>query len=112
MSVLVNFKTEFKVNSEYDWFNFEFCNERVGKSRCRICSNENCPDKSVIVIHNINIYPEWQGRGFGREFVEYCKSNFDAVIADRVRATAVGFWETMGFSIDNQGNYVYAAEQQ
>ena len=107
MSVLVNFKTECKQNSEYDWFNFEFCNVRVGKSRCRICPNESCPGRTMIVIHNINIYPEWQGRGFGRHFIEYCKSNFDVIIADRVRAAAVGFQESMGFCRDSHGNYIY-----
>jgi len=107
MSVLVKFTPEYNKHSEYDYVNFEIGNERVGKCRCRVCSKENCSDSSVIIIHNINIYPEWQGRGFGREFVEYCKSNFDAVIADRVRSSAVGFWEAMGFSSDNQGNYVY-----
>jgi len=112
MTVSVKFMPEYKQDSEYDWVNFEFGNEHVGKCRCRICSKENCSDIPVIVIHNINIYPEWQGRGFGREFVEYCKNNFAAVTADRVRAAAVGFRETMGFSSDNQGNYVYAAEQE
>ncbi len=111
MSIMVNFTPEYKQNSEYDWVNFEIGNDRVGKSRCRICSKENCPDKSMIVIHNINIYPEWQGCGYGRQFVEYCKCNYGTVIADRVRATAVGFWEAMGFSSDNQGNYVYTLEQ-
>jgi N-acetylglutamate synthase-like GNAT family acetyltransferase len=110
MTLPVLFKPEYKKNSNYDWVNFESGKERVGKSRCKICSGIKATDKPMIIIYNINIYPEWQGRGYGKEFIKYCKCNFDKVIADRVRATAVEFWEAMGFVSDNNGNYVYHNE--
>jgi hypothetical protein len=30
------------------------------------------------------------------------KRNFDEVVADRVRSTAIGFWEKMGFEADER----------
>ncbi len=47
------------------------------------------------------------GAWLWKEFVKYCKCNFKTVVADRVRASAVGFWEAMGFVSDSNGNYVY-----
>jgi len=38
---------------------------------------------------------------------EMFKSHFDTIIADRVRYTAIGFWERMGFDSSNNGNYVW-----
>jgi len=73
---------------------------RVGKARCTI-------KDSTIIIYSINIYPAWEGLGYGRQFVDYCKSHFHVVIADRVRHSAIGFWEAMGFCNDNDGNWSY-----
>ena len=37
----------------------------------------------------------------------YCQGHFEKVIADRVRDSAVGFWETMGFHDNHDGNWVW-----
>jgi hypothetical protein len=39
--------------------------------------------------------------------VDYCKNHFQAVIADRVRHSAIGFWEAMGFLDNKDGNWIY-----
>lgn len=86
-------------HSEYDWADISYDDQLVGKVRCQISG-------PAITIFSINIYPEWKGHGFGRGFVEYCKANFATVIADRVRPTAVGFWETMGFHDHGDGSWI------
>jgi len=107
MTISIKFMIKSEHHSNYDWVNFEIGGKRVGKSRCKICHLPGEAEKSVITIFNINIYPEWQSRGYGKQFVDYCKYNYEAVIADRVRPKAVGFWKAMGFCSDNNGNYIY-----
>lgn len=91
-----------KQRSEYDWADISTKGLRIGKARCLI-------DGTTLTIYSINIYPEFAGKGFGRRFVDYCKSRFTTVIADRVRPTAIGFWETMGFHDAHDGSWVYSA---
>ncbi len=86
--------------SEYDWANISFDNERVGKARCLI-------QGKTLIIYSINIYPEYQGRHYGAEFVERAKKKYDTLIADRVRFNAIGFWEKMGFVKHEKDNYIY-----
>jgi len=40
------------------------------------------------------------------------KTDFDTIIADRVRPTAIGFWEKMGFEGASNGNYAWKSELQ
>lgn len=87
-------------HSEYDWTDLSKDSQRVGKVRCRI-------EAHSITIFSINIYPEWAGHGFGRKFVEYCKEHFQKIIADRVRHSAIGFWEAMGFSDHHDSTWIY-----
>ncbi len=89
-----------KQHSEYDWADITYEGQPVGKARCKI-------ENRSITIYSINIYTDWRNHGFGRKFVEYCQKNFRVVIADRVRPTAVGFWETMSFVNNNDGNWIY-----
>ncbi len=86
--------------SEYDWANISLGSERVGKARCLI-------QGKTLTIYSINIYPEYQGRHFGAEFVERAKKKYDTLIADRVRFNAIGFWEKMGFIKHDKDNYIY-----
>ena len=86
--------------SEFDWMNIDHGDARVGKVRGLI-------DGDALTIQSINIFPEFEGRGYGKQTVEMFKSHFDAIIADRVRHTAVGFWEKMGFLRGNNGNRVW-----
>ncbi len=87
-------------HSEYDWADFSLGEHRVGKARCMI-------DNDTITICSINIYPEWEGHGYGRDFVNYCKRYFREVVADRVRPTAIGFWEAMGFWDNHDGTWIF-----
>jgi GNAT superfamily N-acetyltransferase len=92
--------------SEYDWVDIALGETLIGKVRCkRMSSDDNVPE--TIIIYSINIYPEWAGQGYGREFVEYCQRNYTSIIADRVRYTAVGFWESLGFQNILDGNWRY-----
>jgi GNAT superfamily N-acetyltransferase len=100
MSISIQFKSHEKQNSQYDWADISVEETRVGKARCMI-------NKSTITIHTINIYPEYEGKGYGREFVDYCKERFSTVIADRVRFVSIGFWETMGFVDNKDGCWIY-----
>jgi len=90
--------------SDYDWMNIDRGPIRVGKVRARM-------DGQLLIIHSINIFPAFAGLGYGRETIERFKGRFDAIIADRVRPTAVGFWHKMGFQDDSHGNYVWQSSE-
>lgn len=87
-------------HSEYDWINIDCGSCRVGKVRC-IAKNK------ALTIYSINIFPEFSGRGYGKETVEMFKQSFDTIIADRVRFKAIGFWIKMGFVQNCEGNFIY-----
>jgi ribosomal protein S18 acetylase RimI-like enzyme len=106
MAITIEFIPKAEQHSEYDWVDISSGGVRVGKARCRREAPE-ASGKTSFVIYSINIYPESAGHGFGREFVDYCKGEFDVIIADRVRQTAIGFWEAMGFRDNNDGNWIY-----
>ena len=100
MSISIDFLQKKAQRSEYDWADISVGSERVGKARCKICA-------SKITICTINIYAESEGHGYGREFVEYCKSHYQVVVADRVKYTAIGFWEAVGFHNNNDGSWIF-----
>lgn len=100
MTLSIEFPSKETQNSEYDWADISDGCDRVGKARCSIHG-------STIIICSINIYPAWGGQGYGREFVDHCKSHYRVIIADRVRHNAIGFWEAMGFCDDKDGNWSY-----
>ena len=89
-----------QTHPDYDWLNIDRDGVRVGKVRGLI-------NGRVLTICSINIFPEFERRGFARKTIDVFKQSFDTIIADRVRHTAVGFWETMGFDADRKGNYVW-----
>jgi hypothetical protein len=99
-NVNIEFIPREKQRSEYDWADFSNEEQQIGKARCKI-------ENDTLIIYSINIYPEWAGHGFGRDFVNYCKHHFQVVVADRVRFTAIGFWETMGFRNNHDGSWTY-----
>ena len=100
MTLTIKFTSKEQQRSKYDWADISDGCDRVGKARCKI-------ENSTIIICSINIYEAWEGHGYGREFVDYCKDHFPVVIADRVRYNAIGFWEAMGFCKDSDGNWSY-----
>ena len=91
--------------SEFDWMNIECEAVRVGKVRGLI-------DGNSLTIHSINIFPEFEGRGYGRKTIGMFKGSFGTIVADRVRHTAIGFWERMGFENNHDGNYVWKNGRQ
>ncbi len=100
MTVSIKFRSKEDQKSEYDWADISKGTVRIGKARCMV-------EDSKITIHSINIYPEFEGSGYGKQFVEYCRKHFNVVIADRVRPTAIGFWEAVGFINNRDGNWIY-----
>jgi len=103
MTLSIEFTSKEQKNSQYNWADISSGSDRIGKARCRT-------ERSTIIIYSINIYPEWEGHGYGREFVNYCKNHFQVVIADRVRHSAIGFWEAMGFCDNHDGNWSYSGK--
>ena len=86
--------------SAYDWINIDCGPTRIGKVRGLV-------EGRRLVIHSINIFPEFERHGYGKETVEMLQTAFDTIVADRVRYTATGFWEKMGFDPDRNGHYVW-----
>ena len=106
MTISIEFRSKEQQHSQYDWADISSGGDRVGKARCK----QNVPagpGKPALIIYSINIYPEWEGHGYGREFVDDCKHHFEIIVADRVRPSAKGFWEAMGFSNNKDGNWIY-----
>ena len=99
-SIKIDFLSRDSQHSIYDWANINVGNERVGKARCLLEDNK-------MIIYSINIFPEFEGNGYGKMFVNHAKEEFDIVVADRVRQTAIGFWEKMGFVDEHNGNWIY-----
>ena len=91
-------------HSSYDWMNIDCAGTRVGKVRGLIKGKS-------LTICSVNIFPEFERRGFDREPIEMFKKSFDTIIADRVRHKAVGFCEKMEFGADNNGNYVWKSRR-
>lgn len=87
-------------NSAFDWMNIDCGTTRVGKVRGLI-------EGRRLTIHSINIFPEFERHGYAREAIEMFKATFGRITADRVRHTAVGFWEKMGFTPRGDGCYVW-----
>ncbi len=102
-TIEIEFLPRDAVGSEYDWANINFGGERVGKARCIIAGE-------TLTILSINILDGYKGMGFGKLFVDYAKGHFKIIIADRVRFSAVGFWQKMGFLDLGDGNWRYISE--
>jgi len=88
------------VNSGYRWVNIEAGGNRVGKARIRASGRK-------LVIHSIQIYPQFQGEGYGRKTIDTVKQTYRWIVADRVRNKATGFWQKMGFRLRQDGDYVW-----
>lgn len=89
-----------KQNSDYDWLNIDYDSSRIGKARCIISEKK-------LTIYSINIFPEFERCGHATRTIEMFKESFDTIIADRVRFTAIGFWEKMGFVQIENDTYKY-----
>lgn len=87
-----------ETRSDYDWMNIYFDAQFVGKIRARIKGK-------TITIYTITIFPEFQAHGCGKQVIDRLLETFDTIIADRVRYTAIGFWEKMDFLARPDGCY-------
>ena len=87
-------------HSDYDWMNVYLGDQFVGKIRGKVRGK-------TITIYTITIFPEFQTHGYGRLVIERMQEDFDTIIADRVRFTAIGFWEKMGFTTRTDGCFEY-----
>ena len=87
-------------HSTFDWSNIEYKTSRIGKLRTR-------RHNDALTIFSIQIFPEYQGHGFGTKTVEYLKRNYSTLIADHVRPTARTFWNKMGFQPLANDQFVY-----
>jgi len=92
-------------DSSYCWVNIEIGDTRVGKARIKRVY-------SRVIIKNITIYPEFQRRGLARKIIDLFKDTAREIIADRVRSSARGFWERMGFSDTGDGNYRWVSNRR
>lgn len=106
MTISIEFRPKTQQRSQYDWADISHGDDRIGKARCKL-NTQTERGKSTIIIYSINIYPAWQGQGYGREFVDDCKHHFTIIVADRVRPTAKGFWDALGFLDNEDGNWIY-----
>ena len=106
MQEKLNFKliARDRQHSGFDWMNIDCGAIRVGKVRGFI-------DGRKLIIYSINIFPEFEGRGYAKETIEMFRVSFDIIIADRVRYKAIGFWKKMGFKGDNNEKYVWKKTQ-
>jgi len=89
-----------KSSDGYDWIDIDTPTERVGKSRCHM-------EGYTLIIYSIMVFPEFQGRGYGTRTLEMLKAQYPLIVADRVRFTAQGFWERMGFHPRPDGNWQF-----
>jgi chemotaxis protein methyltransferase CheR len=101
-AVKITMDQAFSKVSQYTWMNIEDQNGRMGKMRVQL-------DDATATIYSLTIFPEYQNQGCAQKAVELFKEKYRQVIADKVRATARGFWEKMGFVPEHNGNYVWKA---
>jgi len=97
--------TQEEQHSDYNWMNIDRNGVRVGKVRGLI-------NDRLLTISSIIIFPEFEGRGFAKKTISMFKKSFDTIIADRVRHTAIGFWEKMEFVPDGNGNYIWKTKRR
>ncbi len=85
---------------DYDWFDIELEGIQVGKSRCRI-------ESSKFTIFSIMIYPEFVLQGYARTVIDYLKTLYPLIYADRVRFTARDFLLKMDFLEESECLFVW-----
>lgn len=84
----------------YDRIDIDLPEVRIGNVRCRFMGEK-------VVIYSIQIYPEFQRNGYATATIDMLKQRYSYLVADRVRFTARGFWEKMGFTALPDGNWEY-----
>ncbi len=89
--------------SQYLWVNLDLADRRLGKARVDV--NGDC-----LTIYSLVVYPEFQNQGYARQAVSAFQTMYRAIVADSVRPEARDFWQKLGFTADQSGNYVWRNE--
>jgi GNAT superfamily N-acetyltransferase len=84
----------------YDRIDIDLPEARIGNVRCRFLGEK-------VIVYSIQVFPEFQRRGYATATIDMLKRRCTIIIADRVRFTARGFWEKMGFKPLPDGNWEY-----
>lgn len=105
MSIPVKQTPEFPVTPRdtlagYDRIDIDLAEVRVGNVRCRFMGEK-------VIVYSIQVFPEFQRKGYGAAAVDMLKGRFPVIIADRVRFAAREFWEKMGFKELPDGNWEF-----
>ena len=82
----------------YDRIIIERGKVRVGNVRCRFMGEK-------VVVYSIQVFPEFQGNGYGSAAINMLKKRYSVIVADRVSFTAQGFWRKMNFNELPDGNW-------
>jgi GNAT superfamily N-acetyltransferase len=85
---------------DFDRVDIDLPKTRIGNIRCRLGDD-------TATIFSIQVFPEFQRNGYGRDAVNMLKHRHRILIADRVRFTARSFWEKMGFKPRDDGNWEF-----
>ena len=88
----------------YDRIIIERGKVRVGNVRCRFMGEK-------VVVYSIQVFPEFQGNGYGSAAINLLKKRYPVIVADRVRFTAQGFWRKMNFQELPNGNWECRQDQ-
>ncbi len=86
--------------SSYDWLDIYIDSTLIGKLRGKFWGEG-------LTIYSVQIFPQYQGKEYGCQVIELLKEDYDTIVADRVRYSARGFWEKVGFVERNDGCYVF-----
>ena len=84
----------------FDCIDIDLPEARVGNARCRFMGGK-------VIVYSIQVFPEFQGNGYGTAAIDMLKGRFRVIVADRVRFTAREFWEKKGFKELADGNWEY-----
>jgi GNAT superfamily N-acetyltransferase len=84
----------------YDRIDIDLPEARIGNVRCRFMGEK-------VIVYSIQIFPEFQRNGYATVTIDMLKERYEVIVADRVRFTARGFWEKMGFKPLPDGNWEF-----
>ncbi|MCX7144123.1 MAG: hypothetical protein NT123_24405 [Proteobacteria bacterium] len=84
----------------YDRIDIDLPDVRVGNVRCRFMGE-------MVIVFSIQVFPEFQGNGYGTATIDMLKDRFRVIVADRVRFTARDFWQKKGFKERADGNWEF-----
>ena len=87
----------------YDRIDIDLPQARIGNVRCRLMADK-------VIVYSIQVFPEYQKKGYGKAAIDMLKSRYGVLIADRVRFSARDFWERMQFKPRDDGNWEYPGQ--